>query len=120
MSVAWSTGVQLLVFFCSSVPVVLFEGQALLKLTLEADDAAEWAQKVSDSGINNENTHFACIKFQYQLSLVYYCKLAVIVLRLQTWSIRTHNDSAIAKLRVCMGQNVIRTETCVIQNEMLV
>ena len=39
------------------------EGQELLKLTLEADDAAEWAQKVSDSGINNENTRFACIKF---------------------------------------------------------
>ena len=25
MSVAWPTGVQLLVFFCSSVPVVLFD-----------------------------------------------------------------------------------------------
>ena len=27
MSVAWPTGFQLLVFFCSSVPVVLFEPQ---------------------------------------------------------------------------------------------
>ena len=25
MSIAWPTGVQLLVFFCSSVPVVLFD-----------------------------------------------------------------------------------------------
>ena len=29
MSVAWPTGVQLLVFFCSSVPVVLFDTQGI-------------------------------------------------------------------------------------------
>ena len=35
MSVAWPTGVQLLVFFCSSVPVVLFDTQGISRCRLQ-------------------------------------------------------------------------------------
>ena len=35
MSVAWPTGVQLLVFFCSSVPVVLFDIPGIFSCRLQ-------------------------------------------------------------------------------------